>query len=327
MMATAVPVVAKPPVETCRIVGPRASLTVAVTAGTEELSVMVRGARVTVVPRDQGASAVAVTGAIEFDGRAEELELFPSTPVLVANGVVQLGPMSVLQKTSPRGAEVVARTVDIGASFQIGEVSVPCSVVSFVGSGDPSEEAHRGARPSRLRSYECPDPCTYYTTPDTLDFHVSPGDSDTVRLTGSTVVFALQRHGTWTRVATADHVHMDGAQLAGWVEHSRLTRIEGGVGFTGGRGFAEPLGRGTGGTRVSGPGVFQGPAHVDSGTPVFALPTGGDRWATIRDGEAELEVVIWPGRDRARVLRAPFIPHLASAWVQVAAVHVLHASP
>jgi len=121
---------------------------------------------------------------------------------------------------------------------------------------------------------------------------------------------------------------MDGAQLTGWVEHSRLTKLTGGIGFTGGRSLGSPLGRGTvGSVRKPGPGAVRGPAHINTNTPVFALPAGGAPWATIRDGEAEFEVIIEPGNDRAEVLRAPFIPHLWKAWVPLKAVHILPAKP
>lgn len=313
----------RPEIKTCRIPGPKATLTLAITAGSEELNVTVEGARTTLVPGERGASAVEVTGALEFQGRAEGIDLYPAAPLEVAGGVVQLGPMSVLQNTSPRGASIVAETVDIGPPFALSQVTVPCSALSFVGSGDPSEEAHRGTKSPRLRRPSCPQPCTHYTTPDVLDFHANPGGGAHVRLTGSTIVSELERRGDWTRVATEDFVHMDGAQLTGWVEHARLTKLSGGFGFTGGRGFGSLPTRGrAGAVRAGG---FRGPAHIDAGTRVFTLSTGGEPWATIRDGEAEIEVFIKPGNDRAEILSAPFIPHLTSAWVPVAAVHPIPA--
>jgi len=161
-----------------------------------------------------------------------------------------------------------------------------------------------------------------------LDFYASPGGGAHVRLTGSTIVSELERSGDWARVSTEDFVHMDGAQLTGWVEHSRLTKLSGGVGFTGGRSLGSPLGRGViGAASVTGAGTFRGPAHIDAGTPVLALPAGGEPWATIRDGKAEFEVVIKPGNDRAEVWRAPFIPHIRKAWVSLTAVHILPAKP
>ena len=318
---------AKPEVETCRIAGPSASLTIAIRAGTEEFAVAVRGARVTVVPRDRGVSSVEVTGALEFEGRTEGLEFFPSAPVEVASGVVQLGPMSVLQQTSPRRAELVARKAEVGSSFQLSEVSVPCSALAFLGSGDPSEDAHRGIKAPRLRSPSCPEPCTSYRTPRVLDFHASPGGGAHVQLTGSTIVAGLERRGQWTRVSTEDPVHMDGAQLTGWVKHSRLTKINGLIGFSGGRAsLADPVG-GAGWSTVSGPGIYHGPAHIDAGTPVFTLPAGGEPWATVRDSKAEFVVVIRPGSDHAEVWGAPFIPHIRQAWVSLKAVHILPAKP
>jgi hypothetical protein len=158
-----------------------------------------------------------------------------------------------------------------------------------------------------------------------LDFHVSPGGSAHVRLTGSTLVSELERRDRWARVSTADPVHLDGAQLTGWVDPSRLTRIDGGIGFSGGRGFLAPLMGTAGHGKVTGPGTFHGPAHVDAGTPVFSLPAGGVPWATVGDGLAELEVVIRQGEDRARVWSAPFLPHLDRAWVAVTAVRVTSA--
>jgi hypothetical protein len=221
---------AGPETETCRISGPGASLSIAVAAGTEHLTVTVDGARVSVVPRDRGASSVSVMGALEFEGSTEGLEFFPSAPVEVASGVVQLGPMSVLHETSPRGAELLAQSVEIGTSFLLSEVSIPCSALAFVGSGHPSEEAHRGLRPPKLRGHSCPAPCANYMTPEELDFYASPGGDAHVRLTGSTVASELERRGRWARVSTEDFVHMDGAQLMGWVEHARLRRISGGSG-------------------------------------------------------------------------------------------------
>ena len=155
-----------------------------------------------------------------------------------------------------------------------------------------------------------------YTTPETLDFHANLGGAH-VTLSGSTIVFELERHGEWSRVSTEDSVHLVGAQLVGWVERSRLTKLEGGVGYTGGGSrLPEPKGR---------PPILSTPtrrAHVDAGTPVFSAPERGARWATVRDGEAELEVILEPGRDRARIIRAPFIPYLSAAWVPTQAVHV-----
>jgi hypothetical protein len=203
-------------------------------------------------------------------------------------------------------------------------MSMPCAELSFVGSGDPSEAAHRGTRPPRLRRPACADPCTYYTTPEELDFHASPFERPRVRLTGSTIVSELDRRGDWVRVSTDDFVHLDGAQLTGWVERARLTRIDGAVGYSGGRARSAPMdpgGRGV--VRTSDPRIFHGPAHVDAGTPVFALPAGGEPWAVVRDAEAELEVIIRPGMDRAEILRAPFLPSLDHAWVPLTAVHPL----
>jgi hypothetical protein len=231
--------------------------------------------------------------------------------------------MSVLQETSPRGAELVAHNVDVGPSFRLSEVSVPCSALAFVGSGDPSEDAHRGGHAPRLRRPSCPEPCARYKTPETLDFHASPGDGARVRLTGSTIVSELERRGEWARVSTEDFVHVDGAQLTGWVERSRLTEVDSAIGFTGGRGDLAPREGGHAHAEpVVRPGVFHGPAHIAAGTRVFALPAGGEPWATVRDGGATFDVVITPGDDRAQVWRAPSIPHLGNAWVPLAAVHV-----
>lgn len=277
----------KPEPETCRIAGPSASLTIAITAGTEMFDVTVQGARVTVVPRDREVSSVEVTGALEFVGRTEGLEFYPLAPVEVASGVVQLGPMSVLRQTSSRRAALVARKLEIGASFQMSQVSVPCSALAFVGSGDPSEDAHRGIKPPRLRSPECPELCTNYRTPRALDFYARPGAGAHVRLTGATIVSGLERRGQWTRVATKDSVHMDGAQLTGWVKHSQLTRIRGGIGFSGGRARSALPPGGVGTSTLSGPGIYNGPAHIDAEAPVFALSAGGEPWATVRDGQAD----------------------------------------
>jgi hypothetical protein len=232
--------------------------------------------------------------------------------------------MAVLQKTSPRGTDLVARTVDIGSPFELRELSVPCAGLTFVGSGDPSEREHQGTGVARLRHHACPDPCTYYDTPEVLDFHASPGDGTPVRLTGATIVSGLERRGPWTLVSTEDDVHMDGAQLMGWVEHARLTKIEGGIGFTGGRGRGAREGGGMGRRGLSGPGIYHGPAHIDAGTRVLALP-GGEPWATVRDGEAEFEVVLRPGNDRAEVWGAPLVPFIGNAWVPATAVHILPA--
>ena len=315
---------AKPEAATCRIPGPRAAITVAVTAGTEAFDVTVRGASVVVVPGDRGAGSVEVQGALVFAGRTEGLAFFPSAPVLVAGGVVQLGPMSLLREASPRGAELVAKNVEIGAEFTLNEVKVRCSDLTFEGSGDSSESAHGGSPASGLRSQACPEPCTYATTTETIDFYESPGNGERVRLTGATVVAELERRGGWTRVSTQDYVHLDGAQLTGWVEQGHLTRVDGGVGFTGGRSRAS-LGRGGQGGRVgvSGPGIYHGVGRIDVGTPVFAVPVGGEGWAVIRDGSAEFEVVIREGRERAEVWRGPFLPRLINAWVARGAVHAV----
>jgi len=115
----------KPDPGQCAIAGPKATMTVVVRAGTDALSVEIAGARVTVVPGDAGKSQVAVQGALEFAGHSDGLAFFPSSPVMVADGVVQLGPMSVLGATSVNGSELVAKTVDVGPGFQLGELSVP----------------------------------------------------------------------------------------------------------------------------------------------------------------------------------------------------------
>ncbi len=316
----------RPAVGTCRIQGPHATLDVAVETGSEAFSVQVRGAPVTVVPGSGAVSAVAVEGALAFEGRSAHLTFFPSAPIAVADGIVQLGPMSILQDTSPRGPDLVARTVDIGG-FTLGEVSVPCSGLSFVGSGDPTaEEGYHVGRYTRLRSLACTDPCQYYETAEGIDFHESPGSGVRVRLSGGTTFVArLERRGAWTRVATMDDVHMS-AQLTGWVEHARLTELQGGIGFSGGWSRPQPLGGGIGtvgrGVRA---GTFHGPVHADGGAPVFASPEGGAPWAYIRDGEAELDAIVEPGSNRAQVLRAPSFPSLGNAWIPVTRVHAIPA--
>jgi len=313
----------KPDPGSCAIAGPKAAMTVVVRAGADALSIAIAGARVTVVPGEEGKSHVAVQGALEFAGHASGLEFFPASPVVVANGVVQLGPMSVLGATSLDGSDLVAKTVDIGPGFQLGQLSVPCSELTFVGSGHASEEAHRGIRPPPLRTVSCTEPCARYSTPETLDFHALPEDRALVRLTGSTIVSELERRGAWSRVATLDYVHMDGAQLTGWVKAAGLEKLSGGYGFTGGRSFGAPTPRGRGSVRASGPGVYRGPARIDPDTPVFSLADGGQRWATVRDGAAEFEVMFRAGDSRAEIQRAPFIPSLQGAWVSLKAVHTL----
>jgi hypothetical protein len=142
------------------------------------------------------------------------------------------------------------------------------------------------------------------------------------------VVAKVRRLGVVVRPRPARVVvHMKGAQLTGWVEHSRLTKISGAVGFTGGGGRAAPSDREIRAVIVTGPGIFHGLAHIDAGTPVFALRAGGEPWATVRDGEAEFEVVVEPGKDRAQVWRALFIPHLSKAWVSLTAVRTLPTKP
>ncbi len=144
-----------------------------------------------------------------------------------------------------------------------------------------------------------------------------------MRLTGSTVVSALERSGPWTRVTTEDFVHMDGAQLTGWVLHSRLHRLSGAIGFTGGHGWLPGRLAVVPSIHYAGPGIRQGPAHVDAGTLVYSSPSGGATWATVRDSAATLEIVVHTGDDRAEVLESA--PKLAvastDAWVPPGAVH------
>jgi hypothetical protein len=281
---------------------------------------MVRGAPVVVVPGDGGASEVEVGGALAFEGRAEGIELFPAVPVEVAEGVVQLGPMSVLQGTSARGAAVVAGSVDIG-ELTLSELRIPCSALTFARSGDPREKDHLRHGP-RMRRPACPDPCRQYETPEAIDVYARPGGGARVRLSGgSTIVYGIERVGPWMLVSSADDVHLH-AQITGWLDHARLTEIEGTVVFTGGTGRAPDsrLGWGSFG-RGARPGAYQGPVQVDAGTPVFAHLEGGLPWATVRDGEAEMEAYVDPGSLRAQVLRAPSLPALMNAWVPVGSVH------
>jgi len=144
-----------------------------------------------------------------------------------------------------------------------------------------------------------------------------------VRLTGTTIVMELERRLPWARVATLDYVHMDGAQLTGWVKLARLERLYSSSGFSGGRSFGAPTPRGRGYVRAAGPGVYRGPARIDPNTPVFSSADGGQRWATVRDGAAEFEVMFRAGDSRAEIWRAPFIPSLRGAWVSVKAVHTI----
>jgi hypothetical protein len=296
-------------------------MTVVVRAGSDDLPVAIEGAPVTVVVGDGGTNEVAVGGALEFAGRVGDLEFFPSSPIVVANGVVELGPMSLLGVTRREGSHLVAETVDIGPGFQLGELRVPCAPLSFVGSGHASEAAHRGNTPSRLRTPSCAASCVHYVTPATLDFHAQPEDGAPIRLTGSTIVGELEQRQGWSRVTTVDHVHIDGAQLTGWVEVAGLQKLAGSFGFTGGRGSLAPRSRGRGSRRAGGPGIYQGPARIDADTPVFSSAEGGHRWATVRDGAAEFEVVFRTGDARAEIWRAPSIPLLRGAWVSLKAVH------
>jgi hypothetical protein len=307
----------------CAIAGPKATMTVVVSAGADELSVAIAGAPVSVVPGEGGTSAVAVKGALEFAGRADGLDFFPSSPVVVANGVVELGPMSVLGATSMNGTHLVAKTVEIGPGFQLGALSVPCSALTFVGSGHAAEEAHRGIDPPSLRTVSCTTTCPSYSTPETLDFHALPDDGAYVRLTGSTIVSELERRGAWSRVATPDYVHMDGAQLTGWVRAEGLNKLPGYYGLSGGRSLGTPRQPQPGLVRASGADIYQGPARIEPDTAVFSSADSGHRWATVRDGAAEFEVMVRAGASRAEIRRAPFIPVLRDAWVSVKAVHTM----
>lgn len=299
---------------------PEATVTVIVPIRDEALAVDVERARLTAAPIEGGALAAKVEAALELEGRIEGAELFPVSLVTAANGVVELGPMSILQSTSVVGADLVATTVDIGPGFQLSGVSVPCDQITFVGSGHPAEEAHRGVRAPRPRSLPCEGRCVSYTTPAVLEFHERPGEGASVRLSGSTVVTELERHGEWARVSTQDSVHMDGAQLTGWVKRDQLTKIDGGFGFTGGRGFAAPSSKGRGRRVAKGEGVYQGPAHIEKDTPVFDSQTGGVVWAKVVDAEATFEVVLREGEPRAELLSGPSFPALQRAWVQAEAV-------
>lgn len=309
----------------CRIHGPRARLTLLVTDGPRSFPVAFEGAPISLIPGEHDQASAHVLGELELDGHAEGLEYYPVKPIEAAGGIVELGPISTLRDTSPRGSALVARTVDIGASsFSISELSVPCSSISFVGSGDPSEPSHRAIQAPSLRAPACTGPCAFYSTPDTLDFFFGPGSGERIRLTGSTVVAEIERKPGWIRVSSIDYVHIDGAQLLGWVDASRLTKLQGGVGFTGGRSFLSPPAAGSPGVvKRSGKGIYQGEAHIDSGTVAFADATGGQPWATVRDGSAGFEVVITQGQERAEVVRAPSIPLLTHAWVAAKAVHTL----
>jgi hypothetical protein len=306
----------------CRIAEPRASLSVEITAGTRTFQQEVRGASVIIVPRDADWSAVQVLGALELAGRTKGLRFFPATPIVVAGGVVRLGPRSELRKASPSGTALVAETVDVGPGFELGPVTVPCAALSFVGARDQPDHA----RPE-LRQASCEGPCLRYTTPETLDFHATPGAASPVRLTGSTIVSALERSGPWTRVSTQDFVHMDGAQLTGWVLHSRLRRLSGAIGFTGGRGGLPGRLGDIPSIHYAGPGIRQGPAHVDAGTLVYSSPSGGTTWATVRDRTATFEIAARAGEDRAQVLSAPFLPSLTDAWVPLSAAHFVEDGP
>jgi hypothetical protein len=305
----------------CEIAAPKARLAVAVRAEPQAFVVTVEGARVTVIPRDTELSSVRVTGAFEFEGTARGLEFFPAVPVVVAHEMVQLSPMSQLRGAFPQGDMLAAQSVDIGVGFHISEVSLPCSALSFVGSGAASEDARRGISAPRLRSFACPPPCSHYTTPETLDFYPTPGGASRIRLSGSTIVAERERRGEWTRVTTEDHVHVDGAQLAGWVEHALLTELVGGVGHTGGRAVAASTPSNAGCSVAVRAGSYQAAATFDNGTAVFAGEIGGAPWATIRDGAAEFAVVIPPDGDRVQVVRAPFLPCLRNAWGARAAMH------
>lgn len=209
--------------------------------------------------------------------------------------------MTAGRATSTNGSEVIAKNIDIGGGFQLGEVSVPCSALTFVGAGHASEEAHRGVRRPRLRPVSCAQSCATFSTPETLDFYTLPDDDAPVRLTGSTLVSELERRGEWSRVATLDDVHMDGAQLTGWVRNAGLEELSGSFAFTGGRGL--------------------GPARIDLATPVYSSAGNGHRWATVRDGAAEFEVTFRSGEAWAQIRRAPHISFLQGAWVRVEAVH------
>jgi hypothetical protein len=59
-------------------------------------------------------------------------------------------------------------------------------------------------------------------------------------------VSATERRGAWTLVSSDDDVHFD-AQLTGWVEHSRLTELQGGIGFSGNKRREPPVGPGRSG--------------------------------------------------------------------------------
>jgi hypothetical protein len=313
--------------EACQIAGPKANLTVEVGAGDEPFSVALRGARVVVVPRGEDVSSVAVQGALTFLGRAPELAFHPRAPVVVAGGLLELGRTSFLKKTSHLGDVLIAKTVDVGTPAVLGEVSVPCSALTFVGSGDPSEDKHPETPGSGLHRPACSDPCPTYETPDVIDMYAGPGKGAHLRLSGSTFVSELARSGRWALVFTEDEVHMD-ARLTGWVEHARLTKLDGGIGFSGNRYVPEPMNRGTSGATVKGPGTYQGPAHIAVGARFFTQSEGGEPWATVRDGAAAFEVLIWPGEhDRVQVMRAPFMPSLQNAWVSSKAVKALRPTP
>jgi hypothetical protein len=315
----------------CRIAGPHAMLDVTVEVDGDTFPVEVRGAPVVVLPGDGPASTVAVEGTLAFVGRVDKLVFFPATGVEVADGIVELGPKTLLQDTAPRDDRLVARTVDIGGGLTVSDVDVPCAALSFLGSGDPREELHvvgGGPRPRAPACAEQPWWCVYFYTPATLDVFALPGDGAHVRLAGgSTIVAALEYRGRWTRIATVDHVHL-GAQLTGWVEHRRLgLELAGGFGFSGNLSReAAPQMATTHPGWGSGARVFHGMVHVDAGTPVLTRRDGGTPWARVLDRNAEIEAVIEPGSPRARVLSAPSLPDLPNAWVPVGAVHGLPAT-
>ena len=149
--------VAVPGLDTCRIAGPKANLTVAVTSGEEEISVTLRGAPVVVVPRSGSIVPVEVGGALAFEAHAEGLVFHPVAPVVVAGGLVGLGPTSFLQRTSPRGAEAAAWTVDVGEPFVLARSPSPAGLSRSSDRG-PIRNAHHGNPRYRLGRPACPDP-------------------------------------------------------------------------------------------------------------------------------------------------------------------------
>jgi len=279
----------------CEVRGQAAVLDLVLVAppGEPPIRLAIQGAPATVRLSDadgrRGVHQVAVGGALAFEGQApaEWAHFVTARPVTTAAGRVRLARGVALHDVAGAAGGAATAMVEVDRAVRLPALPLPCAALGLdepaaaealdaplLGEGDGTHWVARGQR---------------------LSVRAAPGAGEPFTLEVEYPLgLPLSRVRAKGRFAQLDSWQPGAAvEVAGWVDEDEVDSYLP-TGVT--REPAEPETPAVEPTPPAPRGVYEGPASIAAGTPIYAQPAGRAPWATVRDDRTL--TVRWRPRDR-----------------------------